>query len=347
MRSTPSKSIADAAEKLAPVAHEHLEQWRRQWKALPEEDRRGLPEPGLTLVGHSMGGLVASYFTAFVVGGELVRKVVTLGTPFSGSLNAVNVLATGKEFPLGAFASSLRATARTLPGLYELMARWKCVTDYGALRSVTPGDLEGIGASRELAEAAAATIGKLHSAFGDAAERKPPVRCLVGTTQPTLQTVSFHDGIPEFFEDINGTDHRGDGTVFRFAARPPGVEPAYLPQSHGALAKTQEAVEFVAAVLTERELGEFLAPPGVGLRIPEIVIVDQPFIVEILDGRSGLTCHLSDAEENRLVTMAQSKAHDGSVQVEFKVPKPGLFRVAVSGGGYSAVERLVGAMAQT
>ena len=246
------KSIADAAEKLAPVVRDHFEQWRRQWKTLPAEDKRGLPEPGLTLVGHSMGGLVASYFAAFVDGGELVRRVVTLGTPFSGSLNAVNVLATGKELPLGAFASSLRATARTLPGLYELMARWKCVSDQGALRSLTP-DIEGIGASRELAEAAAATIDKLHTAFGDAAERKPPVRCLVGTTQPTRQTVSFHDGIAEFFENIDGTDHRGDGTVVSYAARPRGVEPAYLPQSHGALAKAQEAVEFVAAVLTERE----------------------------------------------------------------------------------------------
>jgi hypothetical protein len=47
------------------------------------------------------------------------------------------------------------------------------------------------------------------------------------------------------------------------------------------------------------------------------------------------------------VTMAQSKAYDGSVQVEFKAPKPGLVRVAVSGGGYSPVEALVGAVTET
>jgi hypothetical protein len=294
-----------------------------------------------------MGGLVASYFTAFIGGGEFVRKVITLGTPFSGSLNALNALATGKQLPLGAFASSLRAMARTLPGLYELIARWKCVTEHGKQRRLNSGDIESIGASRELAENAKATIDKLDSSFNDTAERRPPVRCLVGTTQPTRQTVSFRGGIPEFFEELDGEDHRGDGTVFRFAALPHGVEPAYLPQSHGALAKTQEAVEFIAAVLTERDLGEFMAPPGIGLRVPEIVIVGQPFNVEILDGRPGLTCQLSDAEENRLVTMAQSKDRDGAVQAQFKVAKPGLFRVSISGGGYSAVERIIVAMDKT
>lgn len=335
------KSIADAAQKLAPVVREHFEHWQQLWKSLPDEDKKGLPEPRLTLVGHSMGGLVASYFTAFVQGGELVRKVVTLGTPFGGSLNAVNILATGKGFPLGAFGSSLSATARTLPGLYELMARWKCVADTDSPRNLTPADLEGIGANRELAEAATATLDKLDMAFDDAADHKPPVRCLVGTTQPTRQTVRFRDGMPEFFEDIDGTDHRGDGTVFRYSAIPCGVEPSYLPQSHGALAKTQEAVEFVAAVLTERDLGDFQAPPGVGLRVPEIVAVGEPFAVDILDGEPGLTCHLSDAEENRLVTMVQTKEQDGTMRAELTIPSPGLYRVAVSGGGYSPVERLV------
>ena len=341
------KSIADAAEKLGPVAREHLAQWRSRWNTLPAEDKRGLPEPGLTLVAHSMGGLVASYFAAFVDGGELVRRVITLGTPFNGSLNAVDALATGKQFPFGAFAESLRAAVRMLPGVYELVARWECVTDGESRRRLTPDDLEDIGADRELAEAAMATIGKMRSAFGDDSTRKPPVRCLVGTTQATRQTVRIRDGVPEFFEHIDGRDRRGDGTVFLDAARPPNLVPSYVPQAHGALGKAHEAVEFIAAVLTEEKLDKYQAPSGIGLRVPEIVTVNQTFVVEILDGNAGLMCQLIDAEDNRLITVTPSKVRDGSVQAEFKAPKPGLFRVAVSGGGFSPVEALVGAMTTT
>lgn len=68
------KSVADAAEMLAPVARAHLNHWQARWKVLPDELKKGLPDPGLTLVGHSMGGLVASYFAAF---GEGARKSVT------------------------------------------------------------------------------------------------------------------------------------------------------------------------------------------------------------------------------------------------------------------------------
>jgi pimeloyl-ACP methyl ester carboxylesterase len=334
------KSIADAADALAPVARKHLSEWQARWRALSAERKKGLPEPGLTLVGHSMGGLVASYFAAFGDGGEKVSKVVTLGTPFGGSLNAVNVLATGKAFPLGAFADALRDAAQTLPGLYELLARWNCVVDCDGRRALTPADVGSIGASRELATAAAATIAKLDSAFETGAEGRPPVRSLIGTRQPTLQTVSIKDGVPTFFEAIDKIDERGDGTVFRAAAAPPGVDPAYLPQSHGALSKTNEAVEYVAAKLTERSLKEYQALEGVGVRVPEIVIADQPFFIDILDGGPGLTCSLTDCENNQLVTVAVSKKYDGLVRAQFTVGKPGLFRIAVSAGGFSAVEKL-------
>lgn len=338
------KSIAVAAAELAPFARAHLTEWRRRWRALPDDERKG-PEPRLTLVGHSMGGLVASHFAAFGDDDEAVRRIVTLGTPFGGSLNAVNVLATGDALPMRLFARALRDTARTLPGLHELLARWECVADGRTLRKLTAADLVGIGASRELFDAASETMDGLQAALrGEAGARRPSVRCLVGTTQPTRQTVAFRDGVPTFFESIDDVDHRGDGTVFRFAAVPDDVEPSYLPQSHGALAKTQEAVEFVAAVLTERKLGEFMAPRGVGVRAPEVVAVGEPFSIEIVDAQPGVGCQLQDAEENRLVTTALARDEGGVLRATFNAPRPGLYRVAVAGGGFSPVERLVGAV---
>jgi predicted alpha/beta-hydrolase family hydrolase len=337
------KSIAEAAERLALVARAHLEEWRRRFRALPVEARRRLPEPRLTLVGHSMGGLVASYFAAFGEGGEAVSRIVTLGTPFGGSLNALNALANGREFPFGAFAGALRATTRTMPGLYELVARWGCVADEG-LRELTPADHDRIGASRELAEAAAATMGRLANALAGKAGRCPPVRCLVGTTQPTFQSVAFRNGVPDFLELLDGTDNRGDGTVYRYAAVPEGATPSsYLPQSHGAVAKSDEGIEFVAAVLSERKLGTFQAPSGVGLRVPEVVGVNAPFTVDVVDGEPGLPCRLENADEDRLVMVRDAELQDGALRVTFSAPEPGLYRVAVAGAGYGAVQRLVAA----
>jgi hypothetical protein len=337
-------SIVDAAAALAVVARSHLSQWTARWNTLSASERRGLPEPRLTLVCHSMGGLVGSYFAAFGDDDRIVHRIVTLGTPFGGSLNAVRALATGEQLPFGLFAKSLRDSIRRMPGVYELLARWKCVVENDALRRISPSDIDGIGADAALATDAIAVMDRLQAAFTDSG-RRPPVRCLTGTTQPTRQTVRFVDGIATFEELIEGTDHRGDGTVFRYAAAPPGVEPAYLPQSHGAVAKTDEATAFVAAVLTERSLGEFQAPPGIGLRVPDIVTPGLPFSANVLDGRPGVMCHVYDTEDNRLLNVNVARAQGQDLVATLTVPRPGLYRITASGGGFSPVEQLVAAVA--
>jgi pimeloyl-ACP methyl ester carboxylesterase len=343
------RSIHDAAQALKPVAREHHRRWSERWKTLSAADRQGLPDPRLTLVCHSMGGLVASYFTAFLDDDQIVRRVVTLGTPFGGSLNAVRALATGEQLPFGLFGSPLRDAVRTMPGVYELVARWNCVEE-GSPRRIRPADLHGIGAEQDLAEHALAVMDKLSRAFtgddvftGDG--RRPPVRCLVGTTQPTLQSVRFVNDTATFAEALGGVDHRGDGTVFRYAAVPPDVEPSYLPQSHGAVAKTDEAVAFVADVLTERPQRDFFqAPRGIGLRVPEAVKPRVPFQVIVLDAEPVVTCQMYNSETNQLVTATQARRQDEHVVATLTAPEPGLYRVAASGGGFNPVERLVAAM---
>jgi pimeloyl-ACP methyl ester carboxylesterase len=333
-------SIADAAGVLAPVARAHLAAWREMWRRLPADDQQGQPEPKLTFVCHSMGGLVASHFAAFGDDGGLVRRVITLGTPFRGSLNAVRALGTGEQLPGGLFATALRDAVRTMPGVYELVARWDAVVETRR-RRIEPKDLAGIGADAALAEQAFAVTDRLYDALKSGRVR---FRSLVGTTQPTRQAVRFARGTASFEEALDGVDDRGDGTVFRFSAVPPDVDPAYLPQSHGAVAKTAEAIEFVAAVLTERRLGAAQAPPGVGLRIPDIVKPGEPFTVSVLDARPGVACTVHDAEDNRLITAAVARKQDDEFVATVAVPKAGLYRVSASGGGYSAVEQLVSAI---
>lgn len=343
------RSIVHAAERLASVAREHHAAWRRAWAALPLDERRHLEEPALTLVCHSMGGLVARWFAEVLGGRDIVRRIVTLGTPFGGSLNAMRALSAGDYLPFGLFADALRDTVRTMPGVYELIAIYQCVAGERAdeaLRAITPADVAGIGADRERAEAAFAVHRRLSDTVSAAGDARTKIVPLVGVQQPTAQSIRLIRGEMALDEHLNGTDQRGDGTVYRYAAAPRGLEPMPLPQSHGALAKTQEALTFVEARLTEQDLGEIQAPPGFGVRVPPAVRPGAPFDVGVIDGEPGLTCRVMNAETNAQVAVAVVQRRGDDLATTVSVPEPGVYRITVVGGGYSPIEQLLLALAE-
>jgi len=74
------------------------------------------------LVGHSMGGLIITGYLARNPSRHRARKVVTLGTPFGGSFEAVLKIVTGTSgLDGGAPSSRERETARMTPSLYHLL----------------------------------------------------------------------------------------------------------------------------------------------------------------------------------------------------------------------------------
>lgn len=342
------RSIADAAQALAPVARAHLDAWRQTWAALPLPERRHLPEPALTLVCHSMGGLVARWFAEVLGGRDIVRRIVTLGTPFAGSLNAMRALSAGDYLPFGLFADALRDAVRTMPGVYELVAIYRCVAGDApadALRAITAADVAAIGADRDRAAAAFAVHRRLSDAVVAAGDARTTIIPLTGVQQPTAQSVRFVRGEMVLDEHVGGTDERGDGTVYRYASAPRGIPAMPLPQGHGALAKAPEALAFVEAKITERDLGEVQAPPGFGLRVPPAVRAGVTFDVEVVDGEAGLTCRVTNAETNAQAAVAAVHPRGDALAATVRVDDPGVYRVTVSGGGYSDVEALVMAFA--
>lgn len=74
------------------------------------------------LVGHSMGGLlITEYLSQFGVRSK-VGKVVTIGTPYTGSVEAIVKIATGMSLLAGAEPREReRETARVTPALYQLL----------------------------------------------------------------------------------------------------------------------------------------------------------------------------------------------------------------------------------
>jgi pimeloyl-ACP methyl ester carboxylesterase len=77
------------------------------------------------VVGHSMGGLIIASALAKgckgAHGNPLVRRVVTIGTPFQGAVDAVIKLATGEGSMVGSPQHSERLAARMTPAIYHLL----------------------------------------------------------------------------------------------------------------------------------------------------------------------------------------------------------------------------------
>lgn len=99
-----------------------VEEVVRRTRLLPHYHRAGFSEgSAVDLVGHSMGGLlIAGYLRRERRIG--VRKVVTMGTPFRGSFEAVIKMVTGTAaLDGGAPSSSEREVARVTPALYYLL----------------------------------------------------------------------------------------------------------------------------------------------------------------------------------------------------------------------------------
>ena len=92
-------------------------------KLIPHYYRAGYAEsPRVDLIGHSMGGLIITGYLQRHRAAARVAKVVTLGTPFRGSLEAPLKITTGLA-ALGTVGASSREreVARLTPALYYLL----------------------------------------------------------------------------------------------------------------------------------------------------------------------------------------------------------------------------------
>jgi pimeloyl-ACP methyl ester carboxylesterase len=84
--------------------------------------------PKVVFVCHSMGGLVAKYYLAALGGWEHCRALITFGTPFRGSLAALDVLANGvRKFGLG--FDGISSVIREFTSVHQLLPRYPVVVD--------------------------------------------------------------------------------------------------------------------------------------------------------------------------------------------------------------------------
>ncbi|MBE9070862.1 hypothetical protein IQ260_29945 [Leptolyngbya cf. ectocarpi LEGE 11479] len=84
------------------------------------------------LIAHSMGGLVARHYLEVLEGWQSCRALVTFGTPYRGSVNALNFLVNGYK----KLFVDLTDVMRSFTSVYQLLPIYEMVSVDGAYRRI-------------------------------------------------------------------------------------------------------------------------------------------------------------------------------------------------------------------
>ncbi|MFF3674865.1 esterase/lipase family protein [Streptomyces sp. NPDC002120] len=326
------------AECLKSVVEPALERWQA---SAPE--RR---EARVVFLCHSMGGLVARHYVERLGGHQLTRRLITLGTPHRGSLDALVNLVNGRRM----LGLDLGGFARSLPSLHQLTPDYACVTGPEGLAYARdlPG-LPGVDAAL-LADAA-----RFHADLRKASDHRTDIElhAITGVGQPTATTAEFADGrlIPR--QMIGGQDEAGDGTVPRLASRPANaagtgyaVPESHTPcEQHGSLQNNRGVRDALYGLLGHEapfHRGEEGSDVQIGVSAPPLVEAGRPYEVRVTvpsetarQDRLVLTAELLSVGNGPQVINTLQGHGGGRYSTTFPAPTPGAYRLVVGQRGRS------------
>jgi len=259
-------------KRLADVVYQHLERWQ---KFTQNRDAK------LIFVCHSMGGLVARWFIEMLGGRDVTRKLVTIATPYQGSVNALDALANGMFLGFGRIGIAVDELVRSFPSAYQLLPSYQCLdVGDGQLRELTGVDLPNVD-SVSVREGLA-----FHARINSAVEANPRYQtfAIKGVDQPTAQSALLRGGKVELMRSHKGTDHAGDGTVPRPSSHPPEWQDdsasVFVSQMHAMLQSSDSILTQLFGILTQ-QLGGFMGGGArIGVDIPEMVRPGSPVRIE-------------------------------------------------------------------
>lgn len=319
--------------------------WLRHWR-----ETSGNANAKVIFVAHSMGGLVARYYIECLEGWRDTRTLLTFGTPYRGSGNALGYLCNGFSWdvgPLKAFDGT--AALRSFDSVYQLLPTYPFVDiGSGSLLRVAELDLPNLDGKRARAAA------EFHEEIRRAQEanakledydlRGPKVRPVVGIEQTTFQSARWGDGALTLLTSHEGADLHGDATVPRASAIPLELSKEaamYAPTRHGQLQSDEATFGHLRGVLGDGEvdLSKYrLSEIGtIDLRVSDAYASDQPVTIsaapsEYVQTLDAVVTSCETGEAIETVLRPNGDLHSTQLRL-----KPGLFRVRVSGKELRAV----------
>ena len=316
------------------VAARRLKREAEAWLARRQQTH---PDAKIVFVAHSMGGLICRYYIEVLGGFEYTRALITFGTPYRGSLDALDTLSNGiRKLKL----LDLTELTRSFTSTHQLLPIYKCLdSGDGELVRLTEHDrIPGLDPDRVRA------ADEFHREIERAAEQDHPpytISPIVGIEQPTGQSARLAGGKVELVRSRNGVDEMGDGTVPRVSATP--IEQgekraAFASTRHASLQNADAVLTHVHGVLTEpRDLGTVRAvgaPTTLSLDLDDLYLADEPVRVAVRPSAPGepLEAIVEDTATNARTAAAQLPLTDDEWRAtEFPPLPPGTYRVTVLG----------------
>lgn len=227
--------------------------------------RKSHPDAKVIFIAHSMGGLVVRHYLEHRGGSEFCKALITLATPYRGSVKALDYLANGyHEFPL----LDLSEQVRSFTSVYQMLPAYPMVYFQGKHEYVKDIvdpksdtiELEQVQLCRDKIRRGREFLHSLKSESRLNYELKP----VIGTgKQLTYQSATLSGQLletsyqlPPFNRDPFPIDETGDGTVPYIAALPFDhlqFDKIHFPTIHGSI----QADPYVLQSLKQVLLGQF------------------------------------------------------------------------------------------
>lgn len=327
-----------AARQLKEKSDEWLSAWRTDY-----------PQAKLVLIGHSMGGLVSRYFLECLDGWRDTRMLVTFGTPYRGSLNALEFVVHGMRKGLGPVTLiDLSKMLRSFTSVYQLLPIYPCYQAGDGRDLVRLSESTGIPyLDADRARAADA----FHREIEQAVEKhldddeymrvRYAIHPIIGTFQPTNQSARRSGDTLEILRHYRGEDRDGDGTVPRDSATPIELKheegSMFASERHASLQNLDAVLVQLTGVLTGHDTSAFrdLPKSGLGLDLEDAYAIDEPigFGVRPEEQSAELVAVVVDTESGREVGRATlAPSLDEWRETEIPPIPVGTYRLTVSGG---------------
>jgi pimeloyl-ACP methyl ester carboxylesterase len=329
------------ARRLARESSGWLDAWR---------ERSGNEAAKLVLIGHSMGGLICRHFLELLDGWKETRLLITFGTPYRGSLNAVDFIANGMKKKLGPLTLlNLTNVLRSFTSVYQLLPVYRCVdTGTGDLARVT--EVDGIpGLVRDRADKALA----FHAAIREAVEEHAHLAAyreegygihpITGIFQPTSQSVAVDGDSLRILRTYEGRDEGGDGTVPSVSATPIELSnqdrEVYVRERHASLQNADHSLDQVIGLIRRQTIDQsqrFAPGTGISLDVDDAYLTTEPVVLRALPEAewATLTAVVEDVDSGARVADAPLRSEtDGWHFAELPPLAAGAYRVTVRGDG--------------
>ncbi len=254
-------------------------------------EKSGASDAKVILMAHSMGGLVSRYYLEVLEGWQDSRALFTFGTPYRGSLKAVNFLANGyKQLFL-----DLTEVMRSLTSIYQLLPIYKVVNVNGEYHRIA--ELDNLPNIDKLkAQDALAFHREIEAAVERHHQNQHYLRSfsvipVSGTQQPTLQSAMLINGKLTASEELpavlqNRSDlGDGDGTVPKVSAIPiersQNLDNFFIAEQHGSLQNQAQVLDNLLNTLRISQFDLASARKGepqtaISLSLDDLYLTDEP-----------------------------------------------------------------------